>query len=309
MDYVVEPGLYGLNEPDPDSPVLVTANYKLTFDKLRSAVPGLKAWIMVLETYSINVWCAAGKKTFGTDEVVNRIGATNLDRIVSHRQVILPQLGAPGVAAYQVKKATGFKALFGPIRAKDIPAYLENDCQATPAMRRVDFPTYDRFVLTPVELVQAAKYFIPAGIIMAFLAGFGGPGSYWQNVTTIGLVAFLGNLLGLLGGAVLTAVCLPWLPGRMFSVKGFWAGFLLAMPVFLYLALNRTGDITAVRLEMAAWLILIPAISSFLGMNFTGSSTYTSLSGVRQEMRISVPLQIAGGVIGLGLWITARFMA
>src|SRR5512136_3444019 len=96
----VEPGLYRLGNPDPDSPVFASANYTLSFDALRSALAGIDAWILVLDTKGINVWCAAGKGTFGTDELVRRIQAVGLSRVVSHRRVVLPQLGAPGVAAH-----------------------------------------------------------------------------------------------------------------------------------------------------------------------------------------------------------------
>ena len=57
-----------------------------------------------------------------------------------------------------------------------------------------------------------------------------------------------------------------------------------------------------------AWVLLLPAVASFLAMNFTGASTYTSLSGVRREMRIAVPLQIVGAAAGLGLWVTGLFV-
>jgi len=74
MRYGVPPGLYAVGQPGPESPVLATANYKLTFDHLRCALAGIDAWILVLDTKGINVWCAAGKKTFGTDELVRRRG-------------------------------------------------------------------------------------------------------------------------------------------------------------------------------------------------------------------------------------------
>ena len=61
-------------------------------------------------------------------------------------------LGAPGVAAHQVKKRSGFKVEYGPVRAADLPEYLKNH-QATPEMRRVAFTLRDRLVLIPVELV------------------------------------------------------------------------------------------------------------------------------------------------------------
>ena len=69
MNYKVDPGLYALGAPDADSPVLVSANFKMSFDLLREALPGRNAWILVLDTDGINVWCAAGKGTFGTEEL------------------------------------------------------------------------------------------------------------------------------------------------------------------------------------------------------------------------------------------------
>ena len=70
MHYFVEPGLYAIGNPTDRSDVLVSANYKMSFDRLRVSMAGRDAWILVLDTDGINVWCAAGKGTFGTDELV-----------------------------------------------------------------------------------------------------------------------------------------------------------------------------------------------------------------------------------------------
>ncbi|OQX09781.1 MAG: acetyl-CoA synthase subunit gamma, partial [Desulfobacteraceae bacterium IS3] len=125
MDYTLDPGLYALGAPDEKSSVLVTANYKMSFDRLREALPGRNVWILVLDTKGVNVWCAAGKGSFGTDELVRRIESSRLDKIVSHREVILPQLAGPGIAAHQLRKRSGFSAVYGPIRAEDLPAFMD----------------------------------------------------------------------------------------------------------------------------------------------------------------------------------------
>ena len=91
--YRIEPGLYAVGEPTHESPVFVTANYKMSFDSLRSQLGGHDGWILVLDTKGINVWCAAGKRTFGTEEIVARIQAVSLRSVVSYRTLILPQLG------------------------------------------------------------------------------------------------------------------------------------------------------------------------------------------------------------------------
>src|SRR5512143_3827985 len=61
MNYFVAPGLYAIGDPTSNSDVFVTANYKLTFDILRCELKGMNVWLLVLDTKSINVWCAAGK--------------------------------------------------------------------------------------------------------------------------------------------------------------------------------------------------------------------------------------------------------
>ena len=143
--------------PGPDSPVLVSANYKMSFDRLRRELEGIDAWILVLDTKGINVWCAAGKGTFGTEELTARIGRFRLAEVVTHRTLILPQLSAPGVAGHVVKQRTGFRVVYGPVRAADLPAFLKAGNKATPEMRQVRFGFLDRLVLTPMELVALIK--------------------------------------------------------------------------------------------------------------------------------------------------------
>jgi acetyl-CoA decarbonylase/synthase complex subunit gamma len=56
---------------------------------------------------------------------------------------------------------------------------------------------------------------------------------------------------------------------------------------------------------MIAWALVILSAAGYLAMNFTGASTYTSLSGVKKEMRWALPFQIGGGVVGLALWVVS----
>ena len=306
MNYTVDPGLYAFGEPNERSPVLITANYKMSFDRLREALFKRHAWILVLDTNGINVWCAAGKGTFGTDELVRRIEFSQLNRVVSHTELILPQLAGPGVAAHKVKKQSGFNVLYGPIQAADLPAFLDAGMKATPNMRRKTFTMYERVVLIPVELVSVLKWALLILPAFFLLGGIGAPSGFWQGALNDGLFAVL-NLLGaVLAGAVLTPILLPWLPGRAFSQKGLIMGLITTLFIALFGAfyLNIRQD----YMNILAWFFLAPALSAYLAMNFTGASTYTSLSGVRKEMRWAVPLEIVGGAAGLILWIGSRFV-
>lgn len=305
MDYSVPPGLYAVGTPSPESPVFVSANYKMSFDRLRSSLAGSDGWILVLDTKGINVWCAAGKGTFGTDEVVNRLEQVKLNEVVSHRRLIVPQLGAPGVSAHEVKKRSGFQVIFGPIRADEIPSFLEAGNRTTPGMRRVTFTFRDRVVLIPADLTLTLRYALPVAAVMLILSGFGTDVFAPARVAAYGIPSALLLLLAALAGATLPPALLPWLPGRAFSVKGAVIGVLLA--VVLVLNLSNAGMFRG-SLSAIAWLFIIPALASFIAMNFTGASTYTSLSGVQREMRTAVPLQLFMATLGSGLWIAGLFI-
>jgi hypothetical protein len=305
MQFTIDPGLYALGNPDHKAPVLVTANYKMSFDRLREALPDRNLWILVLDTKGINVWCAAGKGTFGTEELVNRVRTSGLSNVVSHRVLVLPQLSGPGVTAHRVKKLSGFKVVYGPIRARDLGAFLDLQMKADQDMRRQTFTVMERAVLIPVELVSALKAALYIAPVLFFLGGMTGPNGFWADGVTQGGVAVLALLSAIVAGAVLTPLLLPWLPGRAFSIKGLSVGFFM----FILFTILRGSVLSnwSGRLEWLAWLLVIPAVTAYLAMNFTGCSTYTSLSGVKKETRLALPMEICAATLGLGFWFFSRF--
>jgi acetyl-CoA decarbonylase/synthase complex subunit gamma len=306
MSYIIKPGLYAVGNPTADSDVLVSANYKMSFDRLREQLTGRDLWIMVINTDGINVWCAAGKRTFGTDEILNRIEETKLTEVVNHRRLILPQLGAPGVKAHEVKQRSGFKVTYGPILSADLPYFLDNNYRATDEMRKVTFSTYDRTVLIPVELVIAAKYAFFVMIGFFLLSGLSRSGYSTVQAFDNGLINAVAFLVAAITGTAIGAILLPWLPGRAFAVKGLWVS---AMQIaVLFMLRSHLSPIFANWASIAAWPLLITAITSFMTMNFTGTTTFTSLSGVMKEMKYAVPMQAAAAVIGIALWITSLFI-
>lgn len=292
MRHKVKPGLYALGHPSPDSPVFVTANYTLSFDALRSALKGFDAYIMVLNTKAINVWCAAGKGSFGTYELTRRIEQTRLAEVVHHRRLILPQLGATGVAAHKVKKQTGFTVEYGPVRAEDLPEYLKTH-QATPAMRQVRFNLKDRLTLVPVEVVNVFLAMLAAAVVSFFLSGWS-----WA----------LGVVAAFLAGTVLFPAFLFCLPTKDFSSKGYLLGFLVALP-FAVIHFTRSLGPWWVRLLGSLPLVLVlPVITSFIALNFTGASTFTSPSGTRREIFKYVPVMAWLFGIGKALFIFVTVM-
>jgi hypothetical protein len=302
-DYKVAPGLYALGEADPDSPVVVTANYKLSFDHLRSRV-GSAAWLLVLDTRGINVWCAAGKGSFGTQELIHQVWRTRLALVVRHRKLLLPQLGAAGVAARKVKKACGFEVCWGPVRAQDLAAFLAAGGQADEAMRQVTFTWRERLVLVPVELYLLRKVVLWAALAIIVISGIG-PDIYgFEAAAQRGVLAVSALLIGVLSGAVAVPLLLPWLPGRAFAVKGAAMGALSGVLLLTFLKPNALLS----AWSSSALLVLATTVSAYLAMNFTGATPFTSPSGVEKEMRWAMPLQLAALAAAAVLWLAAAFV-
>lgn len=323
-NYRVPPLLYAIGTPNETSDVFVTANYKLTFDIVRKNLDGLNCWLLVLDTNGINVWCAAGKKTFGTRELVNRIEQTKLEKVIKHRKIIVPQLGATGVSAHLVKKETsrasnsliespvrptpdfkiannladtlktntGFNVVYGPVRAADIKSFVANGYKASKEMQKVTFTFTERAKLIPVDFMGNKYYGLGVLIVLLAISGFNNNG-FGLNTLWINTPPIIFNLLSAyVAGIVLTPLALPYLPGRSFSFKGMVSGIIAVIFLLIFQKIEYSV------LSLTAWTLLIVALSSFIAMNFTGSSTYTSLSGVRKEMKIAFPMQVSAALLG-----------
>ncbi|MGB5850541.1 MAG: mercury methylation corrinoid protein HgcA, partial [Ignavibacteriaceae bacterium] len=250
----IKPGLYALGNANPKSQIFVTANYTLSFDALRTALDGTDCYILVLDTKGINVWCAAGKRTFGTDELVKRIKLTGLSSVTKRKTLILPQLGGPGVAAHEVKKLSGFNVEYGPVLANDLPEYLKTH-KATPEMRQVYFNLSDRLILVPTETIQALLLILVLAIPIYFISG---------------LLPALAIVAAVLAGVVLFPILLPWIPTPHFSTKGFILGVLIALPLAI---IEYFGNPGMVMWQRAGWaltyILILTPVTAYLALSFT----------------------------------------
>ena len=224
---------------------------------------------------------------------MNRIRSIELGQIVSHRRIILPQLGAPGVHAHLIQESTGFRVLYGPVLARDLPSFIQAGYNATPEMRAAHFPLRSRLVVTPMELNPAfKKLFVPSLVLLA-LFGLQKEGILFQDILSPGLPFLLLGILSVLIGVFLVPLLLPYTPFRSFALKG----------LFLCVVLLALGfPLISPALHHSPWLLataglLFPALSSYLALNFTGATTFTNISGVKKELRISIPIYITAVAI------------
>ena len=262
---------------------MASCNFKLTFDILRKQLAGRSCWLLLVETYGINVWCAAGKHSFNTNEVAQRVKTSGLDRVVSHRTLLLPQLAAPAVAGHKLHKICGFTGVFGPVYIKDLGRFLDSGMQASQDMRKVEFPLGQRLLVALVEIHGARKFLLWSFLACMLLAVIGPAGFSFYGVLKAGLGAFATVLTGFLTGVFIVPALLPRIRLRAFAAKGLVAGAV-------------TGGIFAVLLagtwiQALSLLAACSAFASWFAMNYTGSTPFTSLSGVDREMRIYMPVQ------------------
>lgn len=273
----------------------------MTFDALRKELTGHALWILVVDTRGINVWCAAGKKTFTAEEIAYQVQKTQLDQVVSHRELILPQLAANGVAARDVKKLCGFKGRFGPIPASMLPAFL-NTGKADESMRTVTFSLTERAVLIPLEICMLWKQLLVAFVLFFVLSGISPEVFSQEAARNRGTVLILATLTAIASGAVLTPLLLPWIPFRQFWLKGTLMGGGAALLLLV------AGEPAVNGIEKLALFLWITGSSAFLAMNFTGSTPFTSLSGVKKEMHKGLPFQVSAITLALLLWLAGPFI-
>jgi hypothetical protein len=314
--YSVEPGLYRIGNPDEESPVFISANYKLSLDHLRRSLKGIDSWILVIDTKGINVWCAAGKGSFGTETLLVQITASRLDEVVKHRKLILPQLSAPGIDGGAVKRESGFAVQFGPVEARNIPAYLSAGCKASKEMRIKRFSLSERFLVSLTHFAQGLLVALAVALLFTLLDKLFGQGALLGPKAGAGLKTgqglifletFFGNtilsLSALFAGTILIGILLPILPGRAFTIKSIGPALLFSCIFWFIPEIGGTSE-AGLRfgpgLYRGAKLLIFSMLICWQGLNLTGSSTYTSLSGVQREMSIAVPAIVALIVTGIG---------
>jgi len=244
LPWSTETGLRAVGNPGPESPVIVTCNYDLTVRRVLRALAGRNAWLVVAPSAGINVWCAAAGGHFGTHQVVTALKTSGIEDRVRHRRAILPQLAATGVEPRQVVDRCGWKLRFGPVRAQDLPRYLDAKEKKDASMRRVRFDAFERFEM-------AVAWAAPCAALLALLAAPFRPG--WS-----GPLALLAT--GLAAAVFFLYDRLPAAPGSTLAAVGAGAALL---------AVWGAGGGTA---ALVVALVAPPLLLAVLTYDYTGNT-------------------------------------
>lgn len=290
FDYKIPTGMYAIGAPTKQSPLIVSCNYKLTFDLLRRDLEGMNVWLLILDTKGINVWCAAGKGTFGTRELLYQLNKYQIKSNLECEKIIVPQLGAVSMEPHVVKEILGIDIIYGPVRSNDLKAFIQADYNATEDMRKVTFTLKERLVLIPVEVVMSLKYYAIAYFLIVCINLLLGKNSILLNAFEQSLWILVAMMIGL----VLFPILLPVLPFRYFSLNG----LILSFPISLFIFKEGYSSLITM-----ICIILFNGLVMWESYLLTGSTTFTSLSGVEIEAHFMKKISLVLGGLAMILLI------
>jgi ferredoxin len=277
-------GLVELGRPDRDSPVLVTCNYRLTVERVRRALRGVNAYLLVANSRGINVWCAATGGLLTDHDVLSALKTTGIEDRVDHRRVILPQLAATGVEGRVVEKKSGWRVVWGPVYAKDIPEFLHGRTAEGGKLREVRFPCTQR-------LEMAAAWAFPVSLIVGLVLAV-----LWRE-------AVLPGELLVWGLCIFTYLAFPlsepWLGGGArggLRVLGVLAAVWLALMAGVFVPISVFGSVEWV--SILRWGLLSLVVLLILGVDFLGSTPIYK-SGLQEDRLLKVLLD-QGRCRGIG---------
>ncbi len=122
----MQPGLYEINEPQPDDPVLVTTNFSITYFSVANEVEGSgnRAWLLVADAEGMSVLTAWAAGKFDADRIARIVKETGIADRISRKRIILP--GHVAVLSGDLEeKLPGWEVRVGPREAVDIPSYMK----------------------------------------------------------------------------------------------------------------------------------------------------------------------------------------
>lgn len=139
LPFPCKTGVIRIGAPGRDAPVFMTCNFRLTVERVRRALAGFDAYLLVADSRGVNVWCAATGGLFTNHDAISVLKTSGIEDLVDHRRVILPQLAATGIEGELIREKTGWSVIWGPVYARSLPAFLESGLTKSEKMRVVSF--------------------------------------------------------------------------------------------------------------------------------------------------------------------------
>ena len=122
----VQPGLYEINSPKPEDPVLVTTNFSITYFSVVNEVEGsgLPAWLVVADAEGMSVLTAWAAGKFDAERIAKSVKEFSVTEKVSKKRVVIP--GHVAVLSGELEEELpDWEIRVGPREAMDIPTFMK----------------------------------------------------------------------------------------------------------------------------------------------------------------------------------------
>jgi acetyl-CoA decarbonylase/synthase complex subunit gamma len=265
--FCVKPGLYYIGRRKNDSPLLVTCNNFLTVFLLARRIRNRSVCLLVVDTDGVNVWCSAGEGKFSASEIIDKAQRVGLIKKGQQVKMIVPKLCLSGVKLSDLQKA-GISPVIGPVYAKDLPRYLDEGKFDDRADDRVNFDLQSRCF---AALPTAFQFFFWFLGVYVFTFWFFDYSIIWAATA----LAFFYPIL------------FPYLPGKLFAVKGISFGVIASVLAIAHYAVRGFN----LKLVLF-WIVFTLATSMFAGLSFTGNSPVSNYDKVRAETARFLPVVV-----------------
>ncbi len=274
-------GLVEIGRPGRDAPVLLTGNFGLSVERVKRALEGIDAYLLVANSRGVNVWCAATGGLMTDHDVVSVLKTSGIGERVDHRRVILPQLAATGIEGRVIHRKTGWNVVWGPVRAEDIRAFLARGLEADAGMRRIEFALRERFEMAVAWAFPLSLVALPLALWLWREAALAVVGLVWG----LSLLVFLGFPVyarALEGRRVLPR-SLPFDLGPRGLVLLGWGLAMCALALSAGLAGSLGWG------EMLRWAVVSGAVLAVLHLDLMGS-TPSFKSGLHADRLLTLRL-------------------
>lgn len=279
--YPAKTGLIKIGNPDRNSPVCLTCNYHLTVERVKRALKDIDCYLLVANSRGFNVWCGATGGHFTNHDVISVLKTSGIEELVNHRKVMLPQLAATGIDIKTIQQKMGWKIVWGPVYAKDIPDFLKTNLNKTPEMRKVVFGLTERIEMAvawafPISAVSTLILilFWPEAILPLVLMTWG--------LSMLIFISFpLYSRLLRSGGKRIGLIFFDF--GRGGFQLILWSVFLIGLALYSYTA----GDFSwgfILRWGFASFIVIL-----ILSLDLTGS-TPVYKSGLHEDRLLKIVL-------------------
>jgi acetyl-CoA decarbonylase/synthase complex subunit gamma len=121
-----EQGIYPINNPDENSPVLITTNFSLTYFIVSGEIETsrIPSWLIIIDTEGLSVLTAWAAGKFVADAIAPFVKKCGIADKVKHKSLIIPGLSA-SISGELEEELSGWKITIGPREAAHIPAFLK----------------------------------------------------------------------------------------------------------------------------------------------------------------------------------------